>query len=356
MTLFGWNKRWERTRQSWQRRIFRPQVEPLEDRLTPASPLSVQGVNVMAFERSAFSGTVATFTDPNPGAAVGNYTATIAWGDGSVTTGTVAAGSSGSFTVSGSHTFLDEGAFTPAVTISSVTGAVGTVSTSATVLEELLPDGTRGDANERFVSELYRDLLGRQVDPTGLSLFGGALDAGRASPTGVVEAIETSRSNEYQTRQVDALYQLYLNRAPDPTGLSNALTAMAHGVAPEGIAASIVSSPEFIGVRGGGSTTGALNALYQLALGRPIDATGLNNALTALAGGRSLRDVAGGVFASHEYHADLVASFSTQFLDHPPDSLAAFFVRELDQRTSDNAVLAQLLGDFGARFFDKTAR
>jgi hypothetical protein len=349
MTLFGTNKRPDRTRQSRQRRTFRPQLEHLEDRLTPVTPLAVQGVSLTAFERSVLSGTVATFTDPNPGAALGNYTATIVWGDGTTDTGTVALGSGGAFTVNGSHTFTDEGSFTPSVTVLSVSGAVGSATSSAAVLEELLPDGTRGDANQRFVSELYRDLLGRQVDPTGLANLGGGLDSGSLSRVQVVEALETS--TEYQTRQLEALYQLYLNRPADPAGLSNDLTALAHGVRLQSIAADIVSSPEFIAVQGGGSTTGALNALYQLALGRPIDPVGLSNAQAALAGGASLHDVALGVFLSDEYHADLVNSFYAQYLDGPPDSRAVTFVRELNQGVP---VLAQFLGDAGGVYFDKT--
>lgn len=52
----------------------------------------------------AVSGVVASFTDSDPGGTVTDYTAAIAWGDGTSSTGTVAA-SGGGFTVSGGHTY-----------------------------------------------------------------------------------------------------------------------------------------------------------------------------------------------------------------------------------------------------------
>ena len=50
--------------------------------------------------------TVATFTDPN-GEFTGDYAATINWGDGMQTTGTITGpDGSGVYTVTGSHTYL----------------------------------------------------------------------------------------------------------------------------------------------------------------------------------------------------------------------------------------------------------
>src|SRR5581483_2784124 len=51
---------------------------------------------------------VASFTDTNSSDTAGEFTATIDWGDGLTTSGTVV-GSAGSFTVEGGHTYADEG-------------------------------------------------------------------------------------------------------------------------------------------------------------------------------------------------------------------------------------------------------
>jgi hypothetical protein len=71
------------------------------------------GVAVSAAEGAAFTGTsLATFTDPGGPEALGDYSATIAWGDGSTSTGTISFDGSSTFTVSGAHTYGEEGTFT----------------------------------------------------------------------------------------------------------------------------------------------------------------------------------------------------------------------------------------------------
>jgi len=83
---------------------------------------------------SAVGGTVATITDPNTSATPSAYTATINWGDGSSSQGTIN-GSNGSFTVTGNHAYTTGGQFPVAVTITSVGTSQGssTVTDSATI-------------------------------------------------------------------------------------------------------------------------------------------------------------------------------------------------------------------------------
>ena len=52
--------------------------------------------------------TIASFTDSNTTDSACGFTATIDWGDGTPSAGTVT-GSNGSFAVSGGHTYADEG-------------------------------------------------------------------------------------------------------------------------------------------------------------------------------------------------------------------------------------------------------
>ena len=67
------------------------------------------GPTVSGTEGTAISdATVATFTDANPNATASDFTATIDWGDGTSTSGTVVAQSGGSFAVDGTHTYADE--------------------------------------------------------------------------------------------------------------------------------------------------------------------------------------------------------------------------------------------------------
>jgi len=94
--------------------------------------LSVSGVNPSATEGQAFSGTVATFTDGDGNKTAGAYTATVDWGDGITTSGTVTA-SGGSFSVLGSHTYANSGSFTITVIVNDNDGASGTASASASI-------------------------------------------------------------------------------------------------------------------------------------------------------------------------------------------------------------------------------
>jgi hypothetical protein len=70
------------------------------------SPVAISGL----VEGSAFTNvTVATFVDINSPGPVGAYTAAINWGDGTTSPGTIIGLGGGSFNVTGSHTYADEG-------------------------------------------------------------------------------------------------------------------------------------------------------------------------------------------------------------------------------------------------------
>jgi hypothetical protein len=73
----------------------------------PISISATKGVSVPV--------TVATFTDADPNAAVGDFTAWITWGDGVTSTGTITE-KNGVFSVAGTHTF-EEGKQTASVVI-----------------------------------------------------------------------------------------------------------------------------------------------------------------------------------------------------------------------------------------------
>lgn len=108
-----------------------------------ASGLAVTAANFSVAESAPFNGTVATFSDSNTALTAASFTATIAWGDGTTTAGTVS-GASGSFTVTGQHTYADEGSFADTVTVTEIAGGGATASGSgtATVTETDVLSGT----------------------------------------------------------------------------------------------------------------------------------------------------------------------------------------------------------------------
>src|SRR5207302_1551106 len=80
--------------------------------------IATGGFTVTAVEGAGSgSQTVATFTDPGGAEVMGDYSASINWGDSSTSSGTISL-SGGVFTVTGSHTYAEEGTKTITVTLS----------------------------------------------------------------------------------------------------------------------------------------------------------------------------------------------------------------------------------------------
>jgi hypothetical protein len=108
-----------------------------------AAGLSVVASDFSIPEGTAFNGQVATFSDADTSRTAASFTALIDWGDGTSSAGTVT-GSSGSFTVSGQHTYADEGSFAFTVTVTEIApaGATASGSGTATVTEADVLSGT----------------------------------------------------------------------------------------------------------------------------------------------------------------------------------------------------------------------
>ncbi|HQU41232.1 MAG TPA: TIGR03118 family protein [Pirellulales bacterium] len=101
---------------------------------TVVSSLSGESQTITPTETSAFNGTVAKFTDANTGRPLSDYSATIDWGDGTSSTGTISADVGGGFDVNGSHTYNDEGAETVSVAIADP-GSTITVQSAAKIAD-----------------------------------------------------------------------------------------------------------------------------------------------------------------------------------------------------------------------------
>jgi hypothetical protein len=108
---------------------------------TIEQPITATGTTFTATEGQLFSATVATFTDPTPAATSTEYTATIDWGDLTpISTGTVSGPIGGTFTVTGSHIYAEEGTYKVTVTIIDVDNAANnaTVTSTANVADAAL--------------------------------------------------------------------------------------------------------------------------------------------------------------------------------------------------------------------------
>jgi len=324
--------------------------------------ISATAVAVNGYERSPLANVaLATFTHGTGGEPTSGFSVSIEWGDGSTSTGSVSE-SGTTYTVSGSHTYLDEGTYPIAFQVFDGSGS-SSFTTSATLKEELLPNGTVGTVNQRFIQEVYRDLLHRQVDDLGLAYWTNLLDQGETRLQVVTVIISDAMQGELAAEVVTGIYEKYLGREPDAAGLAAWVPILASQQETiEQVEADIAGSPEFF-AQSGGTNSGFITHLFNLALGRnpePAAQSGLNAILSA---GTTREQVAELVFSSPEFHRDEVAGYyqspsdangspsvavpfidDLDFLDRPADPLGqAGFAAELDLGVRDQVIWADFM-------------
>jgi uncharacterized protein (TIGR03118 family) len=212
-----------------------------------------------------------------------------------------------------------------------------------------LQPSVTGSDNDRFVDQVFQDLLNRQADDAGLTFWTGQLDQG-VTRSQVVAGIE--KSTEYLTDVVQKAYQQFLHRPGDSNGVSFWVNFIQQGGTVEGMEAGIASSSEYFQVRGGGTNSGFLTALYQDALGRAIDTNGQNFFTQQLNGGATLNQVASQVLASMEFQQNLVKSDFQLLLHRTPDNAGlTFYGNALQQGQTDQQIAASIGGS--DEFFGK---
>src|SRR3569623_2640768 len=210
------------------------------------------------------------------------FTASIDWGDGTTSAGTVSE-TSGKYTVTGSHLYLDEGSFTVSVRVSDDTTSA-TASAVAKMSEELLPNGTVGTHNERCLAEIYCDLLQWQIDATALPFWSAMLDHGQTRLQVVQAIIKVSAPLELNADLVSGIYQKYLGRDADAGGLAFWTGQLVAGQTIEQVEAAVIATQEFFS-KAGGTNDGFIHKLFQLALGRDADAAAIAAFTAALLNG-----------------------------------------------------------------------
>jgi hypothetical protein len=205
-------------------------------------------------------------------------------------------------------------------------------------------------AQQNFINAVYNDLLNRPADPVGLAAYSALFDGG-ASNFDVAKAIDATQ--EYYGNLVGSYYQSYLQRPAD--GASSILVNELLGSGTDqDVQAAILGSQEYFTNRAAGDNGAFLDALYQDLLSRPADSTARMVILPLLTGGTPRSQIASAILGSVEYQDDLVDSYFQRFLGRPAGGDASPFVQELKLGTSDETVIAQIIGS--QEFFDLAQR
>jgi hypothetical protein len=197
--------------------------------------------------------------------------------------------------------------------------------------------------NQRYIAQVYNDLLGSVVDPGGLAAWSGLLNQG-VSHSQVVYEIETDSGNQFRTVEVQQLYHRYLGRSGESAALAYAVAGLAGGGTVQQLGAGIVGSNEYF-KDAGGNNTGFLQTMYKEVLGRPIDPNALAVDLAGLASGISATEIALSVMTSPEADQVMVQSVYQTYLHRTADPMGlAYSVQLLESGVTYEQLIAFVMG------------
>lgn len=168
--------------------------------------------------------------------------------------------------------------------------------------------------NTAFVDSLYRNMLNRSVDTTGLAHWMQLLLAGVSR-----QQVATSiwQSAEHRGVEVDQFYTTFLGRAADAGGRTLWVNALMNGATEMDVIRGFLLSSEYQAAHP--SDVSFINGLYSQILDRPGDPGSITAWLAALQGRVSRAAVIQGFLTSAEADKRVVDEYYTLFLNRSPD-------------------------------------
>lgn len=244
------------------------------------------------------------------------------------------------FTVRLLQDSVADGTKTVTITLSSPSGTMLTGPSTATL--NIFDDEPFSNQKQRFVNQVYLDLLQRPADQDGLAYWSGQLDQ-NVPHWQVVLAMEST--SEYRTVVVQDLYLSLLGRPADTGGLTSFTQFLQNGGTVEQAKSAMIGSLEYLYNHGGGTSAGFLSAVYYDVLGRGLDGNGQAFFGQELAAGVPRAFVAVQLINSTEGRTALVQSFYTHFLRRAADPGGEDTWRGvLEQGGRDEQVIAGVVG------------
>ncbi|MFI5313083.1 MAG: hypothetical protein ACHQ06_02855, partial [Candidatus Dormibacteria bacterium] len=130
------------------------------------TPMTLSATSISGGEGTPISGVVATFSDNLGADPAANYAATITWGDGTSSPGTVASAGGTNYTISASHVYGDEGSYPLTVGVTDTDGYQASGGATATIADAPVSDSFTGQFGISFAAagDPFQGVVGRFVD------------------------------------------------------------------------------------------------------------------------------------------------------------------------------------------------
>ena len=272
---------------------------------------------------------------------------------GSITFTATVAAATGVGTPTGTVNFFDDGAQIGSAPLATVGGQQQAVLTTSAVAigNRSITAKYAGDANfassgsaavteyvgnttQRYVDQVYRDLLNRDAEAQAQTYWTTALNNGL---TRLQFADTVAASPEYRSREIQNIFSRYLGRPADAASLASFSQFMAQGGTLEAATPILIGSQEYY-TKHGGTNTNFADAMYRDLLGRPVDSAALASISAELSAGIARSTVALQVMGTNEYRGDVVDADYRQLLGRPADVSALVTARGL----SDEQLVAIL--------------
>ncbi|HEX5442235.1 MAG TPA: DUF4214 domain-containing protein, partial [Pirellulales bacterium] len=279
-----------------------------------ASAVAATAVAVVAQEADDFTGPVATFTLDGSEAPASNFTASIAWGDGNTSPGTVTGGN-GQYTVSGSHIYAEDGSYPVAVVINPSQGNASTVDTTATIAEApIVGVGLPVGGMEMINSTTPVVTFTAGAEP--VSDFTAVIDWGEGVVTpGIIRALP---NGQYQ---VSGTYA-YLDEGSYPIAVTITETGEPAASAVIRTTANIDEGPPSVDGPGIAGTPAQdyISQLYRDVLNRPVDRPSSQVLVNLLLAGQPRLVIAEPLAHSPERLRQVVTQAYHDYLGRAPDA------------------------------------
>jgi hypothetical protein len=197
--------------------------------------------------------------------------------------------------------------------------------------------------NQRFVRQMFLDMLGRRPTAGELTTYTGQLNSG--STTHDI-ATDLLASTDYQTAVIQGFYSSLLRRTGGDSEVGGWLSQIDNGTSVAEIRQSFIASSEYANTQGGGTNAGFIQAAFRDVLNRPATDDELNGYLNDIdIHNASRMNIARSLLTSSGAYQGQVYQAYMHLLHRPPtaDELTTA-AAQLQGGATDAAMQADVLG------------